>query len=109
MDLWCKRNDTEEDPYEYCAAFNVSLDFTSIVNVTEDMRLTLKMSNLYMYFNSVIETKVGSFSLFYLNLSISGAIIFVQIIINSYLAVGLDLNWVVKDVLGISFMYFREF
>jgi hypothetical protein len=29
LDLWCKRNITEEEPYVYCAAFNISVDFTS--------------------------------------------------------------------------------
>jgi hypothetical protein len=73
------------------------------------MKIVVKVSNLYLYFNNVIETNVGSFSLFYLNLSIKGLIFFITIIINNLLAEGIDLNWVMRDILGITFIYFKEF
>ena len=109
MDLWCRRNDTEESPYEYCAAFNVSMDFTSQVTVNSEMRVILTISNLYLYFNNVIESNVGTFSLFLLNLAIRGVIVIVTAIINGLLQGGLDLNWIIRDVLGITFIYFKAF
>ena len=109
MDLWCRRNDTEEDPYEYCAAFNVSMDFTSQIKVNSQMRVILTISNLYLYFNNVIETKVGNLSLFSLNLSIRLVVAFVTIIINTFLQGGFDLNWILHDLIGINFVYFKAF
>jgi len=52
---------------------------------------------------------VGNFNLFYLNLSIKGVIFFVTIFINTFLQNGFDLNWIIRDVLGISFIYFKAF
>lgn len=73
------------------------------------MRVILTISDLYLYFNSVIETKVGDLVVGLLNTSIGAVLATVMFIINNFLSNGLDLNWVMKDVLGIEFIYFKAF
>lgn len=109
MDLWCKRHNDNVTEFEYCAAFDVSADFTSQVTVNPEMRVILTISDLYLYFNSVIETKVGDLVVGLLNTSIGAVLATVMFIINNFLSNGLDLNWVMKDVLGIEFIYFKAF
>ena len=61
IDLWCKRNDTEEDPYEYCAAFSFLINFSTHVYVTQEPVLVMNftLSKLALSINKVIESKVG--------------------------------------------------
>lgn len=56
------------------------------MKVTPDMKLTLTISNMKLVFNSVMDTKVGSFTLWYLNAQIAPAIYIVSLVLNAYLA-----------------------
>jgi len=39
MALWCRRNDTPESPYEYCATFDTEVTFNSQITVDENLRI----------------------------------------------------------------------
>jgi hypothetical protein len=42
-------------------------------------------------------------------LAIGSALGIIKIYINNFLKQGFDLNWIVSDVLGIHFFYFKKF
>ena len=101
---------TNESDYEYCATFDASVDFTSQVTVNDKMRLILTISNLSVYINRCVKTVVGAFnSIYYFNAEVGVALKVAQVAINTFLSNGLDLNWVINDIIGIKFIYFKAF
>jgi hypothetical protein len=68
--------------------------------------MTAKIMDLKV--SQVIETKVGPFNfnslnnLFYYVLDNA-----ISVIINSYLQEGLNINWLIQDALGLSFIYLK--
>ena len=87
----------------------MSVDFTSTVSVNDEMKIVLKIIDLYIVFNDVIESTVGEFSLFKINLALRGLNYFIKIIVNNLLGTGIDLNMIIRDLLGITFIYFKAF
>lgn len=111
MDLWCKRNDTEEDPYEYCAAFSFLINFSTHVYVTQQPRLIMNftLSKMDLSFGKVIESKVGNFSFTSLNNLFYFVVDnLISAAINAYLIDGLDINWLIQEVIGLTFINLRE-
>jgi hypothetical protein len=96
MALWCRRNDTPESPYEYCATFDTEVTFTSQITVNEQLRIIVKIDQLQIVFNSVIDSVRGSFSLWLLNLALRPILGTIAFIINNFLSNGLDINWLIS-------------
>lgn len=107
--VWCKRNDTPEDVYEYCVTFDTEMTFNSQVTVNEELKIILKIDTLKWVFNSVIDSARGNFSLWLLNLTLSAAMGTIAIIINTLLGGGLDINWLISEILGTDIFYFEAF
>lgn len=59
VSVWCKRNDTPEDVYEFCVTFDTEMTFNSQVTVNEDLKIILKIDTLKWVFNSVIDSARG--------------------------------------------------
>lgn len=95
--------------YEFAVKFDVDADFTSRVTVNKEMRVVLTISNLKMTFQKVVECYVGNFYLFYINTALKAALFGITVIINNFLYNGFDLNWIIKDILKINFIYFKGF
>ena len=77
--------------------------------MTEDLKIMLKIDTLKWVFNSVIDSVRGNFSLWLLNLSLSAAMTTIAAIINALLAEGLDINWLISEILGTDIFYFSAF
>lgn len=107
--VWCKRDDTPEAVYEYCVTFDTEMTFNSQVTVNEELKIILKIDTLKWVFNSVIDSARGSFSLWLLNITLSLAMTTIAAIINSLFSEGLDINWLISEILGTDIFYFREF
>lgn len=69
----------------------------------------MKIDTLKWVFNSVIDSARGSFSLWLLNITLSLAMTTIAAIINSLFSGGLDINWLISEILGTDIFYFREF
>lgn len=109
MALWCRRNDTPESPYEYCATFDTEMTFTSQITVNDQLRIIVKIDQLLIVFNSVIDSVRGNFSLWLLNLALKPILGTIAFLINTFLANGLDVNWLISEILGTDIFYFQHF
>lgn len=108
--LWCKRNNTAEDVYEYCATFDTEMTFNSQITVNEELRIILKIDSLNWVFNSVIDSARGSFNtIWFLNSLILIGLKTITAVINTLLASGLDINWLISEILGTDIFYFAAF
>jgi len=97
--VWCKRNNTPEDVYEYCVTFDTELTFDSTVSVrpaNETLIIYLTINNLSLVFNSVIDSARGSFSLWLINFTLQSGVLGVQDTINKLLSQGLDINLIIS-------------
>jgi hypothetical protein len=107
--LYCKRHKAPDEPYEYCLTFDTEIDFTADIHVNEKIRLILKIDAMTIAIKGIIDSARGSLSYWLINFAISAAIGTIMFIINNFLTTGFDLNYIIKDLLGISFFYFKEF
>ena len=108
MALHCKRHNLTEEPYEYCITYDTEVDFTANVDVNEKIRLVLQLNKLSIVIKGVIDSARGSVSYWLINLALAAALGTVKLLINGYLKDGFDMNWIVQDILGLSFFYFKE-
>lgn len=77
--------------------------------MNEELKIILKIDTLKWVFNSVIQSARGTFSLWLLNLTLSAAMGTIAVIINTLLSGGLDINWLISEILGTDIFYFAAF
>jgi len=88
------------------------MTFSTNVDVTpfnETFLIVVKISSMTWKFNSVIDSQRGSFALWFLNPILAGGMLFVEGIINGLLAGGIDINWLISEILGTDIFYFEAF
>lgn len=114
--VWCKRNDTPEAPYEYSVTFDTEMTFDTdikVQNVTngtaEEYKIILKIDSFSWSFKSVIDSVRGSFTLWLLNIAVAAGLATITLIINGLLSNGLEINWLISEILGTDFFYFKDF
>lgn len=105
--LYCKRH-TTDTVYEYCLTFDTEIDFTADVHVNEAIKLVINIDKLAITIMGVIDSARGSISYWLINFAISAAIGTITFILNNFLQGGFDMNYIVKDLLGITFFYFKK-
>jgi hypothetical protein len=57
--IWCKRNNTPEDVYEYCVTFDTEMTLNSRIVVNEQLDIILTIDKLTWVFNNVIDSVRG--------------------------------------------------
>jgi hypothetical protein len=77
--------------------------------VNEKIKLVITIDSLSIVIKGVIDSARGNVSYWLINLAIAGVLGVIKGYINGFLKNGFDLNWIIQDVLGLSFIYFKKF
>lgn len=89
--------------------FATEIDFTADVHVNEKIHLILQIDKINIAITGIIDSARGNIGYFLINFAISLALGTIKFIINNFLSSGFDMNWILKDLIGIDFFYFKAF
>ena len=98
-----------ELPYEYCFTYEADIDFDADVSVNEQIKLLMHINNLNIAIIKVIDSAVGNIGYTLINWALWGILGSITLVINTFLSGGFDLNWIISNILGINFFYFKRF
>ena len=109
ISVGCKRKNLPELPYEYCFTYESIIDFDADVSVNDQIKLLVHINNLNIQIIKVLESARGTIGYTIINFALWGILGSIALVINTFLASGFDLNWIISDILGINFFYFKKF
>ena len=75
----------------------------------EPANLVLQLDSISIAIKGVIDSARGSVSYWLINIAIAGVLGLIKTYINTFLQKGFDLNYIIQDLIGLSFFYFKRF